>query len=368
MSIPFLDLSAQYRSLKPEIDKAIQSVIQQTAFAGGPFVTEFEEAFAKYSQCRYAAAVSDGTEALKLTLQALGVGNGDEVLTVPNSFIATAEAISHCGATPVFVDVDERTHTMNPELIEAAITPRTRGIIPVHLYGQMADMDPILRIAELHGLFVLEDACQAHGAEYKGRKAGSLGQAGAFSFYPGKNLGAYGEGGAVTSNDQSLIERIKLLRDHGSSVKYVHKAVGCNARMDGIQGAILNAKLPHLDSWNAARRAHADTYRRLLEDEPDVILPEEAEYSKHIYHIYPIRLSQRDQVLKELSGLGIHCGIHYPIPIHLQEAYRFLGREKGEFPVAEKSAEEVLSLPMYPELTDEQIEQVVDGVKSVIHK
>ncbi|HBA84663.1 MAG TPA: erythromycin biosynthesis sensory transduction protein eryC1 [Verrucomicrobia bacterium] len=366
MSIPFLDLSAQYRSLKSEIDQAIQAVIEQTAFAGGPFVAEFEEAFAKYTQCRYAAAASNGTEALRLALAAMDVGPGDEIVTVPNTFIATAEAISQCGATPIFVDVDARTHTMKPALIESAITPRTRGIIPVHLYGQMADMDPILSTAEAHGLFVLEDACQAHGAEYKGRKAGSLGRAGAFSFYPGKNLGAYGEGGAVTSNDEKLIERIKLLRDHGSTVKYVHKAVGCNGRMDGIQGAILSAKLPHLDSWNAARRAHAAAYRQLLEDDPDVVLPEEAAYGKHIYHIYPIRVPRRDQTLRNLSAMGIHCGIHYPIPVHLQEAYRFLGGKKGDFPAAEQSAEEVLSLPMYPELNDEQIEQVAQGIQKAI--
>ncbi len=365
MSVPFLDLKSQYRAIKPEVDAAIQAVIEQTAFAGGPFVAKFEEAFAAYCGCQQSAGVSSGTEALWLALLALDVKPGDEIITVSHTFIATTEAISLCGATPVFVDIDERTQTMNPALIEAAITPRTKGIIPVHLYGQMADMHPILAIAGRHGLFVLEDACQAHGAEYKGHRAGSLGVAGAFSFYPGKNLGAYGEGGAVTSNNPALIEKVKLLRDHGSQVKYVHKVIGVNGRLDGIQGAILSAKLPHLDDWNAARRAHAAEYNRLLAGVPGVGLPAEANYAKHIYHIYPIRVARRDEALKQLAAEGVHGGIHYPIPVHLQEAYRFLGLGRGAFPVSEQCASEVLSLPMFPELTHEQIEQVVKAVKKV---
>ena len=362
MSIPFLDLKLQYQSIKGEIDAAIQAVIAQTAFAGGPFVAQFEESFAAFCQCRYAAAVGSGTEALWLALLAMDVRPGDEIITVSHTFIATTEAISLCGAIPVFVDVDEKTQTLNPAQLEAAITPRTKGIIPVHLYGQMADMDPILSTAAKHGLFVLEDACQAHGAEYKGRRAGSLGRAGAFSFYPGKNLGAYGEGGAITSNDKDLIEKVKLLREHGSQVKYIHKAIGINGRLDGIQGAILSAKLPHLDAWNNARRAHASLYGRLLAGHPRIRLPVEAEYAKHVYHLYTVRVPRRDEILKKLGERGIHCGIHYPIPVHLQEAYAFMGIPKGRFPISEQCASETLSLPMFPELTEAQITQAAEGL------
>ncbi|MFH0879492.1 MAG: DegT/DnrJ/EryC1/StrS family aminotransferase [Lentisphaerota bacterium] len=365
MNVPFLDLKAQYVSIKPDIDAAIQSVIDQTSFAGGPFVSRFEEAFAAYCQAPCAATVGNGTDALWLALWALGVGPGDEVITAPNTFIATVEAISLCGAKPVFVDADERTYTINPSLIEAAITPRTKVIIPVHLYGQTADMDPILAIARKHHLLVVEDACQAHGAEYKGRRAGTMGAAGCFSFYPGKNLGAYGEGGAVVSNDKELIDKIKLLREHGSSVKYVHKIVGCNARLDSLQCAILQVKLKHLDGWNERRRAHAAAYRRLLQGAPGIRLPSEAGYARHIYHIFPVRVRNRDQILKALAERGVHGGIHYPIPVHLSEAYQHLGLPPGSFPVTEACAGELLSLPMYPELTEEQIVLTAEALKKL---
>jgi dTDP-4-amino-4,6-dideoxygalactose transaminase len=265
MKVPFLDLKTQYLSIQQEIKHAIGQVLESTAFAGGPFVAKFEDEFAAYCNCKCAVGVGNGTDALWFALLALGVKEGDEVITVPNTFIATAEAISFCGARPVFVDVDERTYTLNPDLLEAAITPRTKAIIPVHLFGQTADMDPILGIAQKHRLYVIEDACQAHGAEYKGRKAGSIGHAGCFSFYPGKNLGAYGEAGAVVTNDPELANRMRVLRDHGQPKKYYHDVIGWNGRMDGIQGAVLSVKLRHLDRWNENRRNHAAAYGTLLE-------------------------------------------------------------------------------------------------------
>jgi dTDP-4-amino-4,6-dideoxygalactose transaminase len=308
--------------------------------------------------------VGSGTDALWLTLLACGIGNGDEVITVPNSFLATAEAISFSGAAPVFVDVNPRTYTMDPELLETAITPRTKAIIPVHLFGQMTDMDPIMEIARRHKLVVIEDACQAHGAEYKGRRAGSIGHAGCFSFYPGKNLGAMGEAGAVVTNDPAIHEKIQLLRDHGQRAKYYHSHVGWNGRMDGIQGAVLRVKLKVLDRNNAARRSHARLYETHLGNRGDLITPKEAEYGSHVYHVYAVRVKGRDELQRALTDQGIASGIHYPIPIHLQEAYGHLQLGRGSFPVAERCAEEFLSLPMFPELTPEQIETVVREVNS----
>lgn len=363
MKVPFLDLKLQYESLRSEISVVLQQVLDKTAFAGGPFVEQFEHEFASFCQCEYAIGVNSGTSALWLTLMALGIGPGDEVVTVPNTFIATAEAISLCGAKPVFVDVDEKTYNMNPSLIEHAITPRTKAIIPVHLFGQMADMDPILKIAKTHKLFVIEDACQAHGAEYRGKRAGSLGDAGCFSFYPGKNLGAYGEGGAVVTNNAELNEKIRMLRDHGQEKKYYHAMIGCNARMDGFQGAILKVKLRHLTTWNEARRKNAKLYNELLSEGNGVIIPIEAESAKHIYHIYAIRTQNRDELIQFLAERDIYCGIHYPIPIHLQKAYQFMKLHEGSFPIAEKCASEFVSLPMYPELTTEQIKEVVNRIR-----
>ncbi len=358
MTIPFLNLKAQYESIKDEIADAIQQVIERTAFAGGPFVEQFEHEFASFCQTNYAVGVNSGTSALWLALMGLGVGQGDEVITVPNTFIATAEAISFCGAKPVFVDIDEQSYNINPELIERAITRKTKAIIPVHLFGQTADMDPILAIAKKHGLFVVEDACQAHGATYKGRPAGSMGNAGCFSFYPGKNLGAYGEGGAVTTNDAELAAKIKMLRDHGQAKKYHHDLIGWNARLDGIQAAILSVKLRHLNQWNELRRQHAQSYAKALSTGNGIILPKEAVYGKHVYHVYAVRLKNRDHILKALAETGISCGIHYPVPLHLTRAYAHLGYEAGSFPVAERCAQELLSLPMFPELKSEQIAAV----------
>jgi dTDP-4-amino-4,6-dideoxygalactose transaminase len=343
--------------------EAFKKVVESSAFAGGPFVAAFEKEFAAFCHTQHALGVGNGTDALWLALLAEGVGPGDEVITVPNSFMATAEAISYCGARPVFVDIDERTYTMNPALIERAITPRTRAIIPVHLYGQTADMDPILEIAGRHRLPVIEDACQAHGATYKGRLAGSLGVAGAFSFYPGKNLGAFGEAGAITTNDAALRSKMAVLRDHGQAKKYYHSMVGWNARMDGIQGAILSIKLKRLAAANAARRAHAKTYDELLAGVAGVVRPVALPHNEHVYHIYPLRVPNREAVIEKMAARGVSCAIHYPVPIHLQEAYAFLGNGPGSFPVAETVARELLSLPMFPELRREQLEQVVSALQ-----
>ncbi len=371
MQVPFIDLKAQYESIKDDIAVAIQNVLDSGAFAGGPFVEQFEKEFASFCQCKYAMGVGSGTEALWLALLALGVGPGDEVITVPNTFIATAEAISFCGANPVFVDIDEQTYTMDPQKLhdyleivnrQSSIVNRIKAIIPVHLYGQMADMDPIMEIARAHELFVIEDACQAHGAKYKGRQAGSIGDAGCFSFYPGKNLGACGEAGAVVTDNPEIDSKIRMLRDHGQSKKYHHTMVGWNARMDGIQGAVLSVKLKNLLTWNEARRRNAGIYSELLADLDEVIIPHEADYATHVYHIYAIRLQNRDRLIKTLAKNDIHCGIHYPLPVHLTEAYNFLGVEKGGFPVTENCAEELVSLPMFPELTEDQTRRVADKI------
>jgi dTDP-4-amino-4,6-dideoxygalactose transaminase len=367
MQIPFLDLKAQHDLLRGELETAIREVIDSNAFAGGPFVAKFEQDFARFCGTAHAIGVGNGTDALWLSMLALGIGTGDEVITVPMTFMATAEAISYCGAKPVFVDIDARTYTLDPDLLERAITPRTKAIVPVHLFGQTADMDAIHEVARHHGLPVIEDACQAHGAEYRGRKAGSLGIAGCFSFYPGKNLGALGEAGAVVTNDEELRNKIQMLRDHGQAKKYHHAVIGWNARMDGIQGAALRVKLKHLDRANEARRANARFYDHHLAEVEEIILPTEAEYARHVYHLYVVRVQERDQVLQAMAKSGIACGIHYPIPVHLQEAYRFLAHQKGSFPVAERYADEFLSLPMYPELTTTQMEAVVHQLKSLLH-
>jgi len=366
LQVPFLDLRAQHDPLRAELLAAIGEVIDRSAFAGGPMVAKLEEDFAAYCQTRAAVGVGSGTEALWLTLLAQGIGRGDEVITVPNTFMATAEAISWCGATPVFVDVDEQTYTLDPRQLEHAITPRTKAVIPVHLFGQMADMDPIMEIARRHRLMVIEDACQAHGAEYKKRRAGSIGHAGCFSFYPGKNLGAWGEAGAVVTNDRALAAKIRILRDHGQETKYHHSCIGWNARMDGIQAAVLRVKLKGLDRGNAARRAHARRYEELLAGLDDLTLPLAAEYGVPIYHLYVVRVPERDRILQALAGRGIACGIHYPTPVHRQDAYRSLGLGPGSFPIAERCAGEILSLPMFPELTPAQIETVARELKAVL--
>ena len=352
--------------MKEEIHVAIQQVLDATAFAGGPFVTRFEKEFAAFCGTKHAVGVGSGTDALWAALVAAGVGRGDEVITVPDTFIATAEAVSFCGARPVFVDIEETTYNMDPAKLEAAITSKTKAIIPVHLFGQMADMDPIMEIARKRRLYVIEDAAQAHGAEYSGKKAGSVGDAGCFSFYPGKNLGAYGEAGAVVTNNDELVDKMRMLRDHGQPRKYYHDLVGWNARMDGLQGAVLSAKLKHIDTWNEARRRNARLYNELLASGNGVILPKEAESAKHVYHIYAIRVRNRDAAMAALGQKDIATGIHYPVPLHLTGAYRSLGYKAGDFPVAERCANEFVSLPMYPELTEEQIKYVAEEIKNYL--
>ncbi len=363
MQVPFLDLRAQYQSLKSEIDPAIQQVCADAAFVLGKNVFEFEKAFAAYCQTADAIAVNSGTTALHLALLALDVGPGDEVITAANTFIATCEAISYTGAKVILVDCDKDTYTLDPERLEAAITKNTKAIIPVHLYGQPADLDPIIAIADKHRIPVIEDAAQAHGAEYKGKRCGSFGKLGCFSFYPGKNLGAYGEGGAITTSDSALAARIRKLRDHGSDQKYYHDVVGYNYRMEGIQGAVLGVKLNHLDSWNDARRKNADLYRKHLAGS-SVVLPVEAEGRKHIYHLFVVRHPKRDQLLDYIKEKGVGALIHYPIPIHLQNAYKHLELGKGTFPRTEEYANQILSLPMFPELTEDQIKYTAEQIKA----
>lgn len=362
MKVPFLDLNSHHEPLRDEIACAILDVIDAAAFAGGPFVARFEADFAAYCDSPHAIGVGSGTEALWLTFLALGVGPGDEVITVPNTFMATAEAITYSGARPVFVDVDERTYTMDPAALEKAVTARTKAIVPVHLFGHPADLDPILEVARKQDLFVVEDACQAHGAEYKGRKAGTLGDAACFSFYPAKNLGAFGEAGAVVTRNMVLQEKIRILRDHGQVRKYYHAMVGWNCRMDGIQAAILRIKLRHLERGNQLRRSHAAYYNRAFNDIEEIVAPAQAACVRHVYHIYAIRVRDRGEVMRFLAEKGIGCGIHYPVPIHLQEAYRCLRYERGAFPIAERCAMEFVSLPMFPELTPAQLEMVAQAV------
>jgi dTDP-4-amino-4,6-dideoxygalactose transaminase len=355
--IPFVDLPAQYRALKPEIDSAVGRVLESAQFILGPAVTAFERDFAAFCTATEAIGVNSGTSALHLSLLTAGVEPGDEVITVPFTFVATVAAIEYAGARPVLVDVEPEFLTMDPAKLEAAITTRTKAIIPVHLFGQPADMDPIMAIARKHGLVVIEDACQAHGAEYKGQRCGSIGQLGCFSFYPGKNLGAYGEGGAVVTSDPDLAKKIRLLRAWGEETRYEHKYRGFNYRMDGVQGAILGVKLRYLEAWTEARRRNAAEYARQLAD-ASVTLPRERDEVRHVYHVYVVRLQQRDAWRDRLTEAGVQTGVHYPIPVHLQPAYRDLGYSAGAFPVSERASAEVLSLPMFPELTHDQIKEV----------
>jgi dTDP-4-amino-4,6-dideoxygalactose transaminase len=360
--IPFLDLRAQYKLMKREIDAAVARVMDSAQFVLGPEVTAFEERFADYCGVAHCTAVNSGTSSLHLALLAAGVGRGDEVITVGMTFVATTAAILYCGAKPVFVDVDPNTWTMNPALIEAAITPRTKAILPVHLHGLMADMDPIIDIARRHRLVVIEDAAQAHGAEYKGRRAGSIGDVGCFSFYPGKNLGAYGEGGAAVTNNPELARQMVLLRDWGQETKYNHVVAGYNYRMDGIQGAVLNVKMGYIEEWTQARRAVASHYDRLLASSR-YRRPAPPSHCRHVYHVYAIELTQRDEAQKALQAAGIGTGIHYPVSVHLQKAYADLGYGPGDFPITEALAGRFLSLPIYAELRPEQVAEVVRGLE-----
>lgn len=359
--IPFLDLKAQYLSIKDEIDAAISSVLNSTQFILGNEVSALEQEFAAYCDAEYGIAVNSGTSALHLALLAAGIGAGDEVITTPFTFVATVAAINYTGATPVFVDINPATYTIDVTQIEQAITERTKAIVPIHLYGQPADMESLVEIAQRYGLIVIEDAAQAHGAEYKGRRVGSIGDLGCFSFYPGKNLGAYGEAGMVVTNNPEYAHTIRMFRDWGQERKYHHVLKGYNYRMDGLQGAILRVKLRYLGTWTEARRSHAAYYDRLLAD-AKVMIPKVMGYSRHVYHVYAIRSPQRDMLQNKLYEHGIQTGIHYPIPVHLQPAYTDLGYQIGDFPWAELIARETLSLPIYAELSQEQLERVSDTV------
>lgn len=360
--VPFVDLAAQYAAIAEEVNGATSKVLRRTDFILGRDVGLFEEEFAAFCEAEYAVGVDSGTSALELALRAYGIGPGDEVITAANTFIASALPISYTGAIPVLVDVDPQTYTMDISRLERAITARTKVIIPVHLYGHPADMDPILEIAQQHGLVVIEDACQAHGAKYRGKRVGSLGHAAAFSFYPAKNLGAYGDGGMVVTNDEQVAESLQMLRNYGQREKYHHLLLGYNHRLDTLQAAVLRVKLQHLDAWNAARRRNAQLYGELLADSL-VARPAEADYAESVYHLYVIRVEDRDGLRAHLHDKGIATGIHYPIPIHLQPSYRDLGYEKGSFPVTEEYAEQILSLPMYAELTPDLIEYVVGAIR-----
>jgi dTDP-4-amino-4,6-dideoxygalactose transaminase len=365
VQIPLVDLKAQYAAIKPEVDAAMQRVLDNTSFILGQEVAGFEAAFADYVGAREAVGVASGTAALLLALLACDVGPGDQVITTAHTFIATAEAISQAGATPVFVDVDPRTYNLDPNRVEAAITERTRAIIAVHLYGQPCDMAALADIAQRHNLWLIEDAAQAHGAEYNGRRCGSIGHLACFSFYPGKNLGAYGDGGMVTCDDAALAARVRRLRDHGRTSKYLHQEVGWGERLDALQAAVLKVKLGHLEAWTEARRAHAARYDVFLSG-MDVVTPYVAPDVRHVYHLYVIRVARRDEVLARLKAQGIGAGIHYPVPLHRQPAYGFLGYAEGSLPVTEQAAAEVLSLPMYPELTAKQAATVVGALEEVM--
>jgi dTDP-4-amino-4,6-dideoxygalactose transaminase len=360
MKVPFLDVVGQDFSLRGEIHQRFSAVCADGRFVLGPAVEEFERAFAAYCEAEECVCVNTGTSALHLALRGLGVGPGDEVITTPLTFVATAWAVTYVGATPVFVDVDPGSRTLDPTLLEAAITPRTRAILPVHLYGQPADLGSILRIGQEYGIPVIEDACQAHGARYLGRRVGAIGAAGCFSFYPGKNLGSYGEGGALVTNDRALAAEARMLRDHGQRQRYHHQTVGYNYRMDALQGTVLFAKLPHLDDWNARRRSNAARYQELLSGLDGVVLPKTADDRETVFHLFVVELEQRDAVAQLLNQAGIQTGLHCPVPVHLQPAYQHLGLGRGSYPQGERIARRCLSLPLFPHMTDEQVRYVCD--------
>jgi dTDP-4-amino-4,6-dideoxygalactose transaminase len=365
IKVPYLDLKAQYASIKPEIDAAIARVLDSCQFVLGSEVAGFEQEFAAYSGTTECIAVNSGTSALHLALLAAGVGPGDEVITVPFTFVASVAAVLYAGARPVLVDIDPRSFTLDPAAIEAAITSHTKAILPVHLYGQPADMDPIMEVARRHGLIVIEDAAQAHGAKYKDRPVGSIGDMACFSFYPGKNLGAYGEGGAVTTSNAELARTIRMLRDWGQDRKYHHVLRGFNYRMEGFQGAILRVKLRHLEQWTEARRALVHQYDQLLAD-CDVETPTEMPWARHVYHVYTLRSDDRDALQAALTTEGIQSGVHYAVPVHLQPAYADLGYAAGAFPQTEAAAKQVLSLPLYPELSAESVKEVARVVRKAV--
>jgi dTDP-4-amino-4,6-dideoxygalactose transaminase len=377
MKVPFLDLKVQYKSIKPEIDKAIQEIIDNTAFILGNSVQKFEQEFAKAHNVKHCFGTGSGTDANHLALWILGVGQGDEVIIPANTFIATAWGATLCGAKPVFVDCESDSYNIDPEKIERAITPKTKAIVAVHLYGQPADLNRIREIANRHKIHLVEDAAQAHFAEYYGNRIGGLSEAASFSFYPGKNLGAYGEGGAVTTNRDDLAAKVNMMRNHGQSKRYYHDELGHNYRMEGIQGAVLGVKLQHLDKWTEGRRRAAAKYKELLSDCERIFLPKEMPYAKHVYHLFVVRVNSngknkpqevRDQLQKFLNENGIDTGLHYPVPLHMQKCFSNLGYKYGDFPVTENLAESGISLPMFPELNDDQISFVSEKVKEFFKK
>ena len=366
MKVPFVDLKIQYLGIKDEIQKEINEVLDNTAYICGKKTKKFEGGFSKIQNVKYCVGLSSGTDALHTALKALDIKSGDEVIVPVNTFIATSESVSLCGAKPVFVDNDERTFNIDVNKIENAITANTRAIIPVHLYGQPAEMDKIMEIAEKHDLVVIEDCSQAHLSEYKGKKTGSFGNIGTFSFYPGKNMGAYGEAGAVITNDEKLYNKMLKFRQHGSLEKYIHECEGHNYRMEELQAGVLNVKLKHLNEWTEKRRKTASLYYKNLQNlSPEVVaLPFVPDYIKHVYHLFVLRVKNRSELVKFLAEKEISTALHYPIPLHLQRAYDYLGYKKGDFPVAEKCCDEILSVPMYPEMTEEQVVYVCDAIKN----
>ena len=364
MQIPLVDLKAQYARIRPEIEAAVRETIESTAFIGGPQVEALEREFAEYLGMPHAVGVSSGTSALHLALIAAGIGPGDEVILPSHTFIATAEVIQRCGARARFAEIDEQSFNLDPSGLEAALTARSRAIIPVHLYGHAADLDPILSFAEKHRLRVIEDAAQAHGARYRGRRCGGIASLAAFSFYPGKNLGAYGDGGLVAASDPEEADRMRRLANHGRLDKHRHSEEGYNYRLDGLQAAILRVKLRHLDTWNEERRRAARWYDERLAAVPPVRCPHVASWAEHVYHLYVVRVPDRDRVLAHLHAHGVGAGLHYPVPLHLQPAYAHLGYREGDFPVTEAICREIISLPIYPELTEAQVDRVAEMLRS----
>ncbi len=365
-AVAYLDLAAQMRPIRGEVDAAIARTLENCSFCLGPDVAEFEKDFARFCGAQHAIGFNSGTSALHVAMILLNVGPDDEVITTPFTFVATSWAISYVGAKPVYVDIDDATFNLDPAQVERAITPRTRAIMPVHLYGHPCDLDPLLEICRRRNLKLVEDAAQAHGACYRGKVVGTFGGISGFSFYPGKNLGAYGEGGALVTNDSALALRARSLREHGSTVRYHHDEIGFNYRMEGIQGAVLGVKLKHLAKWTSERRRIAHRYHELLADTP-LQLPREADYAQSAYHLYVVRHARRDELKQHLEDNTIGCGLHYPVPLHLQKCYASLGYQVGDFPVAEKAARECLSLPIYPELTDAQVDTVAAVIRRFFH-
>ena len=365
LKVPYYDLTAQYRELRNELRDAIDRVCNKAAFILGEEVERFERTFADYCAVKHCIGMNSGTSALHVALLAAGIGSGDEVITTANTFFATAEAICYTGATPVFVDIDPATANIDPEKIEAALTKKTRAIIPVHLYGRPANLAGIMRIAESHGLLLIEDACQAHGATYEGKPVGGFGHSAAFSFYPGKNLGAYGEAGALTTNDDEVAALVRALRSHGEATRYLHKYIGYNYRMDGFQAAVLNVKLKHLEEWTAKRRAFSSLYRSLLAD-AQLDLPQDSPDAECVYHLFVAYLDDRDQVRRGLEERGVQTAVHYPVPVHLQEAMAHLGYKEGSLPHTERACQRVLSMPLFPEMTEEQVRYAAYSLSEVV--